>query len=160
MKCHFCISIHFVCSKVIGATMAGTTMAVPVFISYHIFVLLLTGLNKRSKFNYIVMAWPPSRLHDCPDCSGTSHWQLANSETHIACSYKSWHSFTDVFSGLPGLWDIPLNIHNLPPHQIVHLANYWMPVTRVINVQDCHQRLSSAFDILLIFLCSLIPTTP
>ena len=26
------------------------------------------------------------------------------------------------------------------------------------DVQDCHQRLSSAFDLLLFFLCSLIPT--
>ena len=32
--------------------------------------------------------------------SGTSHCQLASSETHMACSQKSWHSFAGLFSGL------------------------------------------------------------
>ena len=159
MKCHFCISIHFLCSKVIGATMAGTT--IPVFISYHIFVLLLTGLNKRSKFNYsnglTTFQTPRLPWHTAQELH-TASWQT---QKHTSPVHRRPDMPLLIRSlVLPGLWDIPLNIHNLPPRRVVHLANYWVPVTRVINVQDCHQRLSSAFDILLIFLYSLIPTTP
>ena len=38
----------------------------------------------------------------------------------------------------------------------LHSANFWCSYTR--DVQDCQQRLSSTFDLLLIFLCSLIQT--